>query len=167
MHVDPEFVTFTYGDPTSPKAGLRSLERGDLLVFYCGLTGWDHLSPPALYLAGYFEVAAAGLASEFGNAEIHRRFGANFHVRHDGIFARQKDRLVLVRGGRGSRLLQRAVCISTTGQDRAGRPLKKLSRDMQHVFGDFDGKLSMQRSPTRWVAPAHVDSAASFVRSLT
>src|SRR4051812_45947614 len=34
IHADPEFTTFTYGDPTSPKAGLRRLEEGDILVFY-------------------------------------------------------------------------------------------------------------------------------------
>ncbi|GAC1422638.1 MAG: hypothetical protein NVSMB6_24050 [Burkholderiaceae bacterium] len=38
MHLDPEFETFTYGDPTAPKAGLRK----DMLVFYAGLQGWDH-----------------------------------------------------------------------------------------------------------------------------
>jgi len=37
MHVDPEFETFTYGDPTRLKSGLRHLKRGDLLIFYCGL----------------------------------------------------------------------------------------------------------------------------------
>ena len=52
MHVDPEFDTFTYGDPTTPKAGLRRLEPGDLLVFYCGLQGWDFSSDPALILDG-------------------------------------------------------------------------------------------------------------------
>jgi hypothetical protein len=36
MHIDPEFTSFTYGDPTSPKAGLRHLEVGDLIVFYAG-----------------------------------------------------------------------------------------------------------------------------------
>lgn len=56
MHVDPEFGSFTYGDPTTPKAGLRHLQAGDLLVFYCGLQGWDFVSAPALYLMGFFEV---------------------------------------------------------------------------------------------------------------
>jgi hypothetical protein len=27
MHLDPEFASFTYGDPTPPKAGLRHLAR--------------------------------------------------------------------------------------------------------------------------------------------
>ena len=39
LHLDPEFTTFTYGDPTPPKSGLRRLGPGDLLVFYCGLKG--------------------------------------------------------------------------------------------------------------------------------
>src|SRR5262252_5431470 len=37
VHFDPEWETFTYGDPTTPKQSLRSLRPGDLLVFYCGL----------------------------------------------------------------------------------------------------------------------------------
>src|SRR5262249_13080002 len=41
VHVDPEWETFTYGDPTTPKRSLRSLRPGDLLVFYCGLQAWD------------------------------------------------------------------------------------------------------------------------------
>ena len=35
VHVDPEWETFTYGDPTPPKRSLRHLNPGDLLVFYC------------------------------------------------------------------------------------------------------------------------------------
>jgi hypothetical protein len=65
IHFDPEFATFTYGDPTPPKAGLRHLQQGDMLIFYCGLAGWDFKSWPALYLMGYFEVLAAGRASDF------------------------------------------------------------------------------------------------------
>ena len=41
LHHDPEFETFTYGDPTIPKRSLRNLRPGDLLVFYCGLQRWD------------------------------------------------------------------------------------------------------------------------------
>src|SRR5207237_611073 len=39
VHVDPEFESFTYGDPTPPKRGLRRLDKGDILAFYCGLKG--------------------------------------------------------------------------------------------------------------------------------
>src|SRR6266581_3599037 len=56
IHLDPEFETFTYGDPTTPKRSLRNLNPGDLLVFYCGLQrwdvdhGWNCEHRPALYL---------------------------------------------------------------------------------------------------------------------
>ncbi len=167
IHFDPEFTTYTYGDPTPPKAGLRRLERGDLLILYCGLEGWDIASAPALYLMGYFEVEAAGTAADFGDQETRRLFPHNFHVRHPPVFAQQRRELVLIKGSEQSRLLTKAVRISETGQDRAGQPLKVLSPDMQKVFGTFGGRLSFQRSPTRWVDPAYVPRAVAFMRSLS
>ena len=166
IHFDPEFVTFTYGDPTSPKAGLRHLQQGDYLIFYCGLEGWDYKSEPALYLMGYFEISAAGYASGFTPVQIQELFGDNFHVRHRSIYEQQKNNLVLVKGSRNSRMLSKAVLISTMGQDRAGKPLKILSPEMRKIFGDFGGKLSIQRSPTRWVDAAFTERAVQFVRSL-
>jgi hypothetical protein len=166
IHFDPEFVTFTYGDPTPPKAGLRRLEKGDMLIFYCGLEGWDFRSEPALYLMGYFEVLAAGKPAGFGERETQRLFENNFHVRHQRVFERQKAELVLIKGSEHSRLLRKAVCISVMGRDRAGQPLKVLSPEMQQIFGAFNGHLSFQRSPTRWVEPAYVTRAMEFMRSL-
>jgi len=166
IHFDPEFVTFTYGDPTPPKAGLRRLENGDMLVFYCGLRGWNFASKDALYLIGYFEVLAAGKPDDFGDQDIRSLFGDNFHVRHEPVLKRQKADLVLVKGSEHSRLLTKAVQISATGQDRTGKPLKVLSLEMQTIFGSFHGRLSFQRSPTRWVDPTYVSRAAEFMRSL-
>jgi hypothetical protein len=165
LHLDPEFTSFTYGDPTSPKAGLRHLAAGDLLVFYAGLRGYGCDLPAGLYLIGYFEVAFAGIARDLTEGQISA-CSDNFHVRHELVFQDQRDRLVLVKGGRGSRLLTKAVKISVVGRDRAGKPLKVLSPEMQRIFGGFDGKISFQRSPTRWVANEHVSAAASFVRGL-
>lgn len=167
MHVDPEFESFTYGDPTGPKAGLRHLNPGDLLVFYCGLRGWQFASDPALYLMGFFEVERAGKATEFDKAELETLYSRNFHVRHRGVFERQRDSLVLVKGTAASRLLRNAVRISSVGRDRTGKPLKVLSPAMVRVFGDFGGHVSIQRSPPRWVEPDFVAKAAAFVRSLT
>lgn len=166
LHYDPEFDTFTYGDPTVPKAGLRRLEPGDLLVFYCGLEGWDFESPPALYLMGYFEVEAAGRACDFASADLADKFAANFHVRHPRVYAQQKDRLLLVKGSANSRLLKQAVKISALGTDRGGKPLKVLSPQMQEIFGDFGGRISLQRSPPRWVDEAHRRRAVDFITSL-
>jgi hypothetical protein len=166
MHVDPEFETFTYGDPTTPKRSLHKLNQGDLLVFYAGLKGWDFDCPPALYLIAYFEVACAGFASSFTEAELHQLFHNNFHVKHRAVFEDQKDRLVLVKGNEHSRLLKKAARISSVGTDKGGRKLQRLSEQMQEMFGSFAGHTSIQRSPPRWVAPQFSEGAAQFVRSL-
>lgn len=165
LHLDPEFTTFTYGDPTPPKAGLCRLAAGDLLVFYVGLRGHDHVAPPALYLIGYFEVAFAGLASDLSLEQLQTCYD-NFHVRHESVFLEQRDRLVLVKGGPGSRLLNKAKKISVMGADRSGKPLKVLSPEMQAILGGFGGRISFQRSPTRWVSEEFTNQAASFVRQL-
>ena len=166
IHFDPEFETFTYGDPTLPKASLRRLSEGSLLVFYAGLKGWGVDCPPALYIIGYFEIARAGFAASFGRADLTGMFGNNFHVMHGEVFEHQKDRLVLVRGSISSRLLRKAVRISSVGTDRSGRPLHRLSPEMQKVFGDFGGNTSIQRSPPRWVTPEFTRRAAQFVLAL-
>lgn len=167
MHVDPEFDTFTYGDPTSLKRRLRKLSKGDLLVFYAGLEGWGKFKrPAALYIVGYFEIEMASLAGKFGPRELRTHFADNFHVRHRGVYKKQKRHLVLVKGGKGSRLLKKAVLISSVGRDKNGRPLKVLSPAMRKIFSDFRGRMSIQRSPPRWVEPSFVERAARFVRGL-
>ena len=58
-HYDPEFETFTYGDPTKYKRGqLLRLTRGDLLVFYAGLRALSQRRGSRLYLIGYFTIEA-------------------------------------------------------------------------------------------------------------
>jgi hypothetical protein len=172
IHVDPEWETFTYGDPTTPKRSLRHLQPGDFLVFYCGLQawnlkeGWNADRRPALYLAGYFEVALAGMAGDFKQKVLATEFGKNFHVRYVSVFERQKDNLVLVKGGPGSRLLNKARQISVEGRDRTGKPLKVLSPAMQKVFGTFGGHVSIQRSPPRWVEAGFVDRAIEYLTEL-
>src|ERR1700722_13103524 len=122
VHFDPEFGTFTYGDPTAPKGSLKKLRPGDLLVFYCGLqewdseAGWNREVRPGLYIVGYFEVVMAGLATAFSLTTLGSEFGQNFHVRYPSVFKAQKDRLVLVKGGPRSRLLKRAYRISVEGK---------------------------------------------------
>lgn len=165
MHVDPEFVSFTYGDPTLPKAGLRRLQKGDLLVFYAGLSGWDHARAPALYIIGYFVVEWAGLATDLPEDEVRRRCGNNFHVMHNELFTKQKDRLVLVQGGQGSRLLKKALCISAMSINSVGQPIKVLSQEAQEIFGNFNGKISIQRSPPRWVLSTHIGKAKAYLEA--
>jgi len=172
IHLDPEFTTYTYGDPTSPKRSLRKFKRGDFLIFYCGLqewnrqTGWQTNQTPALYIVGYFVVETAGMATDFSKSDLKSQFGENFHVRYPSVFEVQQEELVLVKGGLGSRLLSKAYKISALGKDRQGKPLKILSPEMQEIFGDFGGKVSIQRSPPRWIENSFVDKAISFVSTL-
>jgi len=166
LHYDPEFKTFTYGDPTTPKAGLKKFKRGDLLVFYAGLQGWDCQRESALYIIGYFEVKKAIVAREHTWEDLQSEFKKNFHVRHRPVFEHQKDRLILVKGGRGSRLLKKAKRISIQAKNKAGRLIHVLSPEMRCVFGDFDGHISIHRSPPRFVFSEYAGKAARFVRSL-
>ena len=168
IHVDPEFETFTYGDPASLKSRLRHLELGDLLVFYAGLEGWDCDARPGLYIVGFFEVERALRARNHPREELLKDFGDNFHVRHPDVFRDDtvvRD-LVLVKGTSRSRLLKRAHLISAIGQNKKGKPLKILSEEMRKVFGDFGGKVSFQRCPPRWVAPEFIQTAREFVMGL-
>lgn len=106
------------------------------------------------------------MATEFTEKTLKLEFGKNFHVRYPTVFNKQREELVLVKGGAESRLLQKAHQISSVGKDRAGKPLKVLSSEMQKVFGDFGGKVSIQRSPPRWIDPAFVEGAIGFVKTL-
>src|SRR6266446_7175286 len=81
LHLDPEFGTFTYGDPTAPKQSLRKLKSGDMLVFYAGLRGWGGCADPAgLYIIGFFVVQQAGTYTDLKRAGDLGRFAKNWHV---------------------------------------------------------------------------------------
>ena len=106
------------------------------------------------------------MAGDFEQKVLRSQFRKNFHVRYPSVFKQQKDDLVLVKGGSGSRLFCKAHRISSEGEDRAGKPLKVLSPAMRKVFGDFGGHVSIQRSPPHWVWPGFVEKAIEFVKGL-
>jgi len=166
MHVDPEFEAFTYGDPTPPKRGLAKMQPGDLLVFYAGMEGWGHTRQPALYLAGMFRVQLAGFARDFSNAQLQREFTHNYHVRHHTVFAEQRERLVLVKGGKGSRLFERAHHVGEAVRRQNGTSWQLITPQMERVFGRFGGIGSLQRSTPRWVEEKLLGKAEKFVESL-
>jgi hypothetical protein len=165
MHVDPEFNTFTYGDPTPPKRRLSSLQPGDLLVFYAGLQGWNCDVEPALYLVGFFRVKFAGIAAQLSARQI-RECSHNFHVRHHALFCEQRDFLVLVKGEKRSRLWTRACKIGERIQRPNGSYWQVITPQMEKVFGRFGGIGSLQRSSPRWVEDKLIKRAANFVLSL-
>lgn len=110
VHYDPEFETFTYGEPNNPKRGaLLKLDKGDLLIFYLG--GLLHLdyfkTEMGCFIIGFFEVDKVyewGKSKDV-NHEIIRICRNNAHMRS----SKSKNNLVIVKGTKRSRLLNKCI----------------------------------------------------------
>lgn len=171
IHFDPEFKTFTDGDPTRPKQSLKRLEEDDLLVFYAGLQPWSvkegFHGDPHLYIIGYFIVSKAGHANDlierYSRKEIEEAFAKNMHMEKH---ARLPENLVLVKGKRGSKLLDKASLLSEYGENKDGERLMILRHGLQKYFADFSKLNSIQRSPPRWVSSEFAKKAKGYVLHL-
>jgi len=141
VHLDPEFAgvhgstTYTYGDEHGVKAGpLSTLDPGDSLFFYATLSlRGDPAEAPAFppewgaYLIGEFRVerVVTGEAYRELDGAARAPFASNAHVKREAF-----DAKVLVAGGEGSRLLDRAVPLSAPEAGAtAGRLVTELSSD--------------------------------------
>jgi Nucleotide modification associated domain 3 len=151
-HNDPEFETFTYGDPTRNKRGqLLRLEHGDLLVFYAGLWPDGFQAANRLYVIGYFTVES--VVSIEANApwpptNIPHLQG-NAHFRRD----RLDPGLVVVRGNaHASKLLERAIAISDEAQFATPETEERLG-----VRG------SLKRAIGRWVPSERIADAVDWI----
>lgn len=142
VHLDPEFPTYpggeayTYGDEHGVKAGpLSKLAPGDSLFFYATLSlagdpddAADWIVPDwGAYLIAEFRVerALTGEAYEALPADERAAFANNAHVKRAPF-----DAKVLVAGGPGSRLFDRAVPLSAPDAGAtANRLVAGLSND--------------------------------------
>jgi len=113
-----------------------------------------------------FQVELAGFAPGFSSVQLQREFRHNYHVRHRTIFAEQRERLVLIKGGKGSRLFRKAHLVGETVQRENGASWQFITSTMEKVFGKFGGIGSLQRSTPRWVEEKLVSKAEKFVKSL-
>jgi hypothetical protein len=134
VHLDPEFAgvhgstTYTYGDEHGVKAGpLSTLDPDDSLFFYATLSlRGDPADAPRLppewgaYLIGEFRVdrAITGETYRELDAAAAGRFASNAHLQRETF-----DAKVLVAGGDGSRLLDRAVPLSAPDAGATAGPL--------------------------------------------
>lgn len=136
IHFDPEFDTFTYGDPTSKRKYLLKLEEGDLLVFYAGLTPYPkNEQKAALYIVGYFLVERVLDFNQLSEEEIQeysRKCCNNAHFKRSSDTA---DLVIVIGDKRNSRLLQKAVLISQTRLDKSGKPYQAVSSDKERLLG--------------------------------
>jgi len=111
VHLDPEFETFTYGDPTRTKrAALLKLVKNDLLIFYFGGRK-DHPFEEGCFLFGFFEIEKIidwNETSEGAKKDIEQEFKNNAHI----ISSKSRNNLVMVKGNSNSRILKRCIQIS-------------------------------------------------------
>ncbi len=166
MHFDPEFKTYTYGDPTSKRSSLLKLQKGDLLVFYAGLKPYNKINgKAALYIIGYFtvnEVVDFNLLNPEEKEKYCRRCKNNAHIKRMEKYGDETlKNLVIITGQKNrSKLLDKAIKISEKGSDSIGRPLHVVSKKMRPVFG-FKG--SIQRSRPRTIKEENVDKITNLL----
>ena len=91
MHFDPEFDTYTYGDPTVIKRrSLLKLQPDDLLVFYAGLQPFNtNRYQTALYIIGYFtiqKVVDFNRLSQSDIEEYRHLYPNNAHIKGGLLF---------------------------------------------------------------------------------
>lgn len=150
-HYDPEFETFTYGEPSEPKRSqLLRLTAGDLVVFYAGFQGQD-IAKGTCFVIGYLSVRA-----------IHRTSmdepwppNSLAHLHRNAHFRRKipEPTLVLVEGDPSvSRLYMIAPRLSDDHQ--------KVLPELEDVIG-FGG--SVMRAIGRWVPETHHDKAVKWL----
>jgi Nucleotide modification associated domain 3 len=157
VHIDPDFETYTYGDANATKQTLVNLEKGDYIVFYASLEGFDFQMAPAMYVIGYFEVDYSLLATEESQFELLTEdFAQNFHIKNKEIFSRdisnsKNKGLKLVKGTENSRKLKYAYLISRTIEIPEKSDIHVISDDMLKIFGSFGGKIAIQKEPLRWI----------------
>jgi len=155
-HYDPEFETFTYGDPTRNKRGqLLRLTRDDILIFYAGLRPPAQQRGSRLYLIGYFTVK-----NIHDVTTVHpwpppalKHLWANAHFRRK----KADPGLVVVEGSpQKSRLLRKAVPLSDERQEVLPVMQRRLG-----IMGSV-----MRAGAGRWVPPANVPTIAEWLRTL-
>lgn len=154
-HYDPEFETFTYGDPTKNKRGqLLRLIRGDLLVFYAGLRPPSQRSGSRLYLIGYFTIVNVyncDAACPWPPPSLQHLW-ANAHFRRKAC----DPGLVVAQGApTASRLFRFAI---------------PLSDEQQEVLPDMEIRLGITGSVKRagagrWIPATHVTQVEGWLRS--
>jgi len=155
-HYDPEFDTFTYGDPARNKRRqLLRLGKGDMLVFYAGLRPPEETRGSKLYIIGYLTILQAHTITSLSPwpPPAHRHLWGNAHFRRN----RGDEDLVVVEGDPAtSRLLVRAVPLSDAQQN--------VLPDMTELLG-LSGSVK-RAGAGRWVPEGHVERVSQWLRSL-
>lgn len=150
IHFDPEFETFTYGDPTLKRKYLLKLEKDDLLVFYAGLTPFKNdRYKEALYVIGYFTIEYVVDFNQLSEPEMEKCYQLHSNNAHLKRIDYPEDLVIVIGIKIRSRLLDNAILISQTKYNKKGKPYQAVSKSMETFLG-ISG--SIQRSiPPRFI----------------
>lgn len=129
VHVDPEFETFTYGHVRRGFGDLRALlklKKKDVLFFYATLHNGEDWS---VYIIGYFTnlkvYDCRGLSRKKILGLNSRGFANNAHLKRV-----DPSVTLLVKGGKGSKLLKRAFPLT---EDNKNLALRESLVDIMHT----------------------------------
>ncbi len=201
-HFDPEFETFTYGDPTTDRTKFLKLNKGDILLFYAGLDPVNFkrkTNEGSCYFIGYITVDSVidfhkekrienvlnNYPQLFNNAHIKRcqiqyklrkkdKFGwpvslvyksgdqpkkdlvdmdgniavKDFDFREyldeesPGFYENEgcdiyiePDLVVVIGDQKKSRLLEKAIPFTKPGENRIGREIAYVSKEIEQLLG--------------------------------
>ncbi|MBU1215707.1 MAG: hypothetical protein KKA63_10760 [Gammaproteobacteria bacterium] len=150
-HYDPEFETFTYGEPSEPKRSqLLKMATGDLVVFYAGFQGPD-IAKGTCFVIGYLSVRSIHQVStdEPWPPQSLAHLHSNAHFRR----SKPEPTLVVVEGDPAK------SCLYSIAQ--------QLSDDKQKVLPELEGVIgfrgSVMRAIGRWVPETHTKKAFEWL----
>ncbi len=144
IHYDPEFKTFTYGDPTRKRKYLLKLNKGDLLVFYAGLTP-PYKNKTSLYIIGYFLVDEVIDFNNLSKKKIARTLKLctnNAHIKNRNI----TDLVIAIGDKKHSKLLDKAILLSKKKYNKRGIPYQHVSDEMKKRIG-ISGFIQLSLPP--------------------
>ena len=152
-HYDPEFESFTYGEPNAPKRfQLLKLNKGDYLVFYAGFKG-QSVAIGTCFVIGYFQVKkihTMPLSEDWPPPSLKHLHG-NAHFKR----LNRENTLVVVEGDpEKSKLLSVSKQLSDEHQ--------MVMKQVEYVIG-FGG--SVKRAIGRWVPETHHNATLNWLRS--
>lgn len=162
LHLDPEFTSYTYGDPTQKRFQLAELSEDDLLIFYAGLKPEDPEGEPRLYVIGYFTVKNVhelDKKTPTERAELFDQLESNAHVKRTKLTAESKHPdqeayPVIVEGKPDqSRLLDKARPLTDayiSGTNQQYHMLDSVAR----ITG-YSAEKDLTRASGRWLDPAN------------
>jgi len=161
VHLDPEFMTFTYGEVSNPKRNaLLKLEKGDFLVFYMGGYFVNKPEEKHCFIFGYFEVEKV---YDWNNSNAEQRKNISNTCKNNAhiISSKSKYNLVIVKGSNKSKLLQKCIHITNISSKKGIPYLTKPEITEKYGIREF-----IVRATPIWITEDnHITNLKSLINN--